>query len=114
MKPAVKKQIRFMLEQENRVMSDALDIENKQMIQNIIQRNKDVLTRLDKNCLTQEDLQLIRDANDICLNDHENLADHYEQIRDADSLGEIDNTIRYGEPPIERCVCPEQTTPMAR
>jgi len=82
MKPAIKKHIRVILEEENRVMSDALNnnTANKQIIQNMLQRNKDVLTRLDKDCLSQEDLQLIRDANDIYLNDHESLADHYEEI----------------------------------
>ena len=78
MNPAIKEQIRFVLEDDNEVMAAALDSDlddqNKQMNRELIQRHNQILAKLDRDELpSQEDLQIIRDANEIHLNDSDNL-----------------------------------------
>ena len=80
----IQKQIIFVLEDDNELMTAALegdlDEENKQMNRELIQKHEKILAKLEKNeLLSQEDLQLIRDANEIHLNDSENLAGHHKQ-----------------------------------
>ena len=84
MNQAIKEQIKFVLEDDNELMTAALggdlDEENKQMNRELIQKHEEILAKLEKNeLLSQEDLQLIRDANEIHLNDSENIAGHHKQ-----------------------------------
>jgi len=74
MNPAIKKQIQFVLEDDSEVMSAALegdlDEENKQMNRELIRRHEAILAKLEGGeRLSQEDLVLIRDANEIHMND---------------------------------------------
>jgi len=80
MNEEIKEQIRFVLEDDNELMRAALDPgsdlneENKRMNRQLIKRHEQILARLDKGeQLRQEDLQLVRDANEIHLNDEGNL-----------------------------------------
>jgi hypothetical protein len=84
MNQAIKEQIKFVLEDDNELMTAALggdlDEENKQMNRELIQKHEKIMATLEKNeLLSQEDLQLIRDANEIHLNDSENIAGHHKQ-----------------------------------
>jgi hypothetical protein len=84
MNPAIKEQIRFVLEDDNELMSAALggdlDEANKQMNRELIQPHHQILAKLDQDELpSQEDLQLVRDANEIHLNDTENLNGRHAQ-----------------------------------
>ena len=80
----IKEQIRFVLEDDNEGMragierhSD-LDAESKQMNHDLIERHRRILAKLDRGeSLSQEDLVLIRDANEIHLNDEDNLNGHH-------------------------------------
>jgi len=79
----IKKQILFVLEDDNEVMTAALDPdsdldkENKQMNRELIKKHKAIIAKAEKGKqLTQVDLQLIRDANEIHLNDEDNLNGH--------------------------------------
>jgi len=81
-----KEQIRLVLEDDNDVMQAALapdsdlDPENRQMNRELIKRHEVILAKLDRDEIpSQEELQLIRDANEIHLNDSDNLSGHYEQ-----------------------------------
>jgi len=81
-----KEQIRFVLEDDNELMRAALDPnsdldeQNKRMNRKLIERHEQILARLDTaEQLSQEDLQLVRDANEIHLNDKDNLAGHHNQ-----------------------------------
>jgi len=94
MNPAIREQIRFVLEDDSDVMTAALDSDldevNKQMNRELIQRHNQILARLDRDePLSQEDLQLVRDANEIHLNDTDNLNGRHEQAVELD--GWLDN-----------------------
>jgi len=89
MNPAIKGQIRFALEDDNEVMSAALkgdlDEANKQMNRELIQRHNQILAKLDRDELpSQAELQLIRDANEIHLNDTDNLNARHAQAIELD------------------------------
>ncbi len=78
MDSVTKEQIIFALEDDNELMTAALesdlDDENKQMNRELIKRHEEILAKLDRgDVLNQEDLQLIRDANEIHVNDTLNL-----------------------------------------
>jgi hypothetical protein len=82
----IKEQIRFVLEDDNELMRAALgedsdlDVENKQMNQELIGRHEQILAKLDRGeLLSQEDLKLIRDANAIHVNDVANLNGRYKE-----------------------------------
>ena len=71
----IQEQILFVLEDDNEVMTAALadsgfDEENKQMNRELIKEHKQIIEKVESGkLLTQHDLQLIRDANEIHLND---------------------------------------------
>ena len=99
MNSAIKKQIRFVLEDDNEVMSaaltDDLDKENKRMNRALIKRHETILAKLgNAQTFSQADLQLIRDANEIHLNDGANLNGHHRQAvkldRWLDHMMELD------------------------
>ena len=80
----IKKQIVFVLDDDNEVMTAALDSnldeENKQMNRELIKEHEAIITKIEKGKqLTQNDLQLIRDANEIHLNDKDNFNGHHRQ-----------------------------------
>lgn len=88
----IKRQVRFVLEDDNELMSVAsergsdLDDENKRMNRKLIKRHEKILDKVDRGKqLTQEDFKLIRDANEIHLNDEDNMAGHH---REAVALSE--------------------------
>ena len=75
-----------MLEDDNEVMATAiephsdLDEENKQMNRELIKKHEAIIAGVEKGGkLTQEDLLLIRDANEIHLNDQDNINGHHKQ-----------------------------------
>jgi anti-sigma factor RsiW len=86
----------FVLEDDNELMTAALDgdldEDNKQMNRELIQRHKEVLAKLDRGeMLNQEDLVLVRDANEIHVNDGLNLNGRH---KEAMALEEwLDNMI---------------------
>jgi len=98
----IESQIRFVLEDDNEVMAVAsgtgsdLDAENKRMNQELIKRHEEILDRIDKGeRLTKEDLELIRDANEIHLNDEDNIAGHH---KEAVKLNEwLEQRIEFGK-----------------
>ncbi|MCG7851645.1 MAG: hypothetical protein MIO92_03910 [Methanosarcinaceae archaeon] len=78
----IKKQILFVLEDDNEVMTAALNSDlskkNKQMNRQLIKEHQAIIAKVEKGKLpTQADLQLIRDANEIHLNDADNLNGHH-------------------------------------
>lgn len=82
----IRKQIVFVLEDDNEVMTAALDSEsgldeeNKEMNKELIKKHEAILSRVEKaEQLTGEYLDLIRDANEIHLNDVDNLQEHHQQ-----------------------------------
>lgn len=86
MDAAIRRQIAFVLDDDNEVMTAALDKdsdldeENKRLNRLLIKRHETILAKLDKSGpLTQDDLRLIRDANEIHLNDEGNFAGHHKQ-----------------------------------
>jgi hypothetical protein len=86
MNQAIKETIQFVLEDDNEGMRAAvepdsdLDLENQQMNRELIQRHEQILAKLDKDeALTQEDLMLIREANEIHVNDTLDLGEHHKQ-----------------------------------
>jgi len=99
MNAAIEKHIRFVLEDDSELMSAALtgdlDEENKRMNRELIKRHEAILAKLDNGkTLSQEDLQVIRDANEIYLNDAANLNGHHRQAvkldRWLDHMMELD------------------------
>jgi len=102
MNPAIKEHIRLVLEDDNELMSAALDKysdlndENKRMNRELIKKHEQILAKLDKNeQLSQEDFQLIRDANQIHLNDAEELYGHHKQAIELDIW--LDNMIELSK-----------------
>jgi len=82
----IKEQIIFALEDDNEVMTAALDPdsyldeENKQMNRELIKLHKAILKKVEKKKpLTRDDLVLIRDANEMDLNDAANIREHHKQ-----------------------------------
>jgi len=91
MNKVIKEQILFVLEDDNEVMSAAvapdseLDEENKQMNRELIKEHKRIIEKIEKNERpTQHDLRLIRDANEIHLNDTINIAGHHKRAVELD------------------------------
>lgn len=102
MNPTIKEQIRFVLEDDNELMQAALDPnsgldeEDRHMNQELIQRHERILTKLDRDELpSQEDLQLIRDVNEIHLNDTVNLNGHHEHAWELDAW--LDNMMELSK-----------------
>ena len=86
MNRAIKQQIRFVLDDDNELMTAALsptsdlDEDNKQMNRELIKRHEEILAKLDRGeVLSQEDLILVRDANEIHVNDAQNLNGHHKE-----------------------------------
>lgn len=84
MNKEIKKQVLFVLEDDNEVMSAALnsdlDDENKAMNRELIKEHEKIIDKVEQGKeLTQKDLVLIRDANEIHLNDEGNLQGHHRQ-----------------------------------
>jgi hypothetical protein len=80
----IKDQIIFVLEDDSELMTATLDgdldEENKQMNRELIQRHEEILAKLDKGeVLSQEDLILVRDANEIHGNDAINLGGRHKE-----------------------------------
>jgi hypothetical protein len=87
----IKKQIRFVLEDDNELMQAALrpesdlDARNKQLNRELIKRHEKILDKLDKEeLLSQEELQLVREANEIHLNDELNLNGRHKEAVELD------------------------------
>jgi len=92
MEKEIKEQIIFVLEDDNEVMTSALspdsglDTENKLMNTELIKKHEAIINKVKKNRpLAQEDLQLVRDANEIHLNDIINLNGRYKQAVELDN-----------------------------
>ena len=86
MNPAIKKQIRFVLEDDSELMLAAidpdsdLDPENKKLNRELIERHEAMLAQINRGEMpSQQELQLIRDANEIHLNDGANLNGRHKQ-----------------------------------
>ena len=82
----IREQIIFVLEDDNEVMAAAvephsdLDEENKQMNRELIKKHESIIAGVEKGeKLTQEDLLLIRYADEIHLNDQDNINGHHKQ-----------------------------------
>ncbi|MFC1604031.1 hypothetical protein ACFL5F_03295 [Planctomycetota bacterium] len=82
----IMKQVRFVLEDDNELMAVAsgprsdLDEENKRMDRELIKRHEKILDKVDRGKrLMKGDFELIRDANEIHLNDEDNVAGHYKE-----------------------------------
>jgi hypothetical protein len=78
MNKEIRRQIVFVLEDDNEIMAVALnsdlDAQNKQMNRELIKKHEKILAKLDKSkLLSEEDLQFVRDANEMHLNDEDNL-----------------------------------------
>lgn len=117
MKSTIQQQIRFALEDDNEVMTAALDSdldeENKQMNRDLIKRHEKILNKLDRGVrLSQEDLQLIRDANEIHRNDTENLGEHHVQAMMLDQwLDRMDRLSRQAMGAFETYLCEDLALP---
>jgi len=88
----IREQTRFVLEDDNELMRAALrpgsdlDARNKQMNRELIRRHEKILDKLDKGeLLSQEDMQLVRDANEIHLNDEDNLNGRHKEAVELDN-----------------------------
>ena len=86
-----KKQIIFVLEDDNELMAAALDPdsgldeENKQMNRDLIKGHEAIIDKVEKGRhLVQEDLRLIWDANEIHLNDEDNINGRHKQAIELD------------------------------
>jgi hypothetical protein len=102
MNRTIRKQIVFALEDDNEMMTAALDPgsdldkENKRLNRLLIKRHKAILTKIEKGqALTQEDLVLIRDANEIHVNDVQNLNGRHRQAMALDEW--LDNMIELSK-----------------
>jgi len=90
MNKEIRRQIVFVLEDDNEIMAAALnsdlDAQNKQMNRELIKRHEQILAKLDKSkLLSEEDLQLVRDANEIHLNDEDNLNGRHKEAVELDN-----------------------------
>ena len=86
MDSAIKEQIVFALEDDNELMQAAigkdsdLDPEDQQMNRELIKRHREILAKLDRGePLSQEDLLLIHDANEIHVNDAIDLGGRHQE-----------------------------------
>ena len=84
MNKAIKEQVVFVLEDDCEIMAAALDSnldeENKEMNRELIVEHKKIVEKVERGQdLTQKDLVLIRDANQIHLNDEDGINGHHEQ-----------------------------------
>ena len=84
MQEAIKEQILFVLEDDNEVMSAALDSgldeENKRLNRSLIARHAAIIAKVEKGeNLSWDELLLVEDANEIHVNDTANLAEHHQQ-----------------------------------
>ncbi len=89
MNRVIEKYIQFVIENDNEVtlaiLTSDLAEENKKMSRGPITRHEGILAKLDNGqAFTQEELQLIRDANRIHLNDSDNLDGYHEQAVELD------------------------------
>jgi sialic acid synthase SpsE len=80
----IKEQILFVLEDDNEGMRAALDSDldeqNKEMNRELIQEHERIIEKVGSGeTLTADDLVLIRDANEIHLNDSNNLAGRHRE-----------------------------------
>ena len=82
----IKNQILFVLEDDNEGLTAALepdsdpDEKSKQMNRELVKKHEVIIAKMEKGKqLTQVDLQLIRDANEIHYNDEGNLGSHHAQ-----------------------------------
>ena len=98
----IKRQIVFVLDDDNEVMTAGLDKdsglsrENRRMNRELIKRHEAILAKIEKaDRLTQEDLVLIRDANEIHVNDAQNLNGHHRQAMALDDW--LDNMIELSK-----------------
>lgn len=90
MEEKIKQQILFVLSDDNEIMTAALDSnldeENKRMNRELIKKHEAIIGKVKNNKqLSQENLQLIRDANEIHLNDAGNINGHYKQAVELDN-----------------------------
>ena len=90
MEEKIKQQILFVLSDDNEIMTAALDSnldkENKRMNRELIKKHEAIIEKVKNNKLpSQEDLQLIRDANEIHVNDVDNISGHYKQAVELDN-----------------------------
>ena len=88
----MKKYIVFVLEDDNEVMRAAiepdsdLDAANKQMNRELIKKHRAIIEKVKNNKLpSQQDLQLIRDANEVHLNDADNISGCHKQAVELDN-----------------------------
>ena len=102
MNKEIQEQIRFVLEDDNEVMTAALDKnsglsrENKRLNRLLIKRHETILVKIEKGqALTQEDLVLIRDANEIHVNDSQNLNGRHRQAMALNAW--LDNRIELSK-----------------
>ena len=86
MNKTIRDQIIFALEDDNELMTAALDPDsdldedNKQMNRELIKRHEAILAKLDRGeVLSQEDMILVRDANEIHVNDAIDLAGRHKE-----------------------------------
>jgi hypothetical protein len=82
----IREQIRFVLDDDDEGMwagleeDSDLDDDNKQMNRELIKKHEQILAKLGRGePMSQQDLQLIRDANEIHVNDSENLNGCHEE-----------------------------------
>ncbi|MEJ2700928.1 MAG: hypothetical protein P8Z79_00650 [Sedimentisphaerales bacterium] len=99
---AIQEHVRVVLQDDNELMSAALDKYsdldegNKRLNRELIKKHEHILAKFDKNeQLSQEDFQLIRDANQIHLNDAEELYGHHNQALELDTW--LDNMIELSK-----------------
>jgi len=90
MEEKIKQQILFVLSDDNEIMTAALDSnldkENKRMNRELIKKHEAIIEKIKNNKLpSQEELTLIRDANEIHLNDAGNINGHYKQAVELDN-----------------------------
>ena len=84
MNSAIKEQILFVLDDDNEVMSSALDSDmdekNKQMNRELIAEHGRLAGKVERgDGLTRHELKIVWDANEIHVNDVENLAGRHRQ-----------------------------------
>ncbi len=89
MNKTIKQQIIFILEDDNEIMTAALnsdlDEENKQMKRVLINQHQVIIEKVKKNQIpSQHQLQLIRDANEIHLNDTDIINGNHSQAVELD------------------------------
>ena len=88
----LKEQILFILDDDNEIMAAAtadpdsdLDEENKRLNRELIARHDEIIAKVERGeTLSDEDLVLIADANEIHLNDTINAAGHHEAAVNLD------------------------------